>query len=156
MIIDILPNQYESLAKKNGFCPWQTGLLASMIAKEHQGDSSVINIHMGRNAGHTYFARAVASSDFPSRTKVFVTRQGRINEFAALLFDRDKVHEPIGVLTNYHDLRGLPHLDFIIIDMSDEHPRRFQDEINDIYQTSKAMQAQMLLMQPNFSDFSVT
>ncbi len=92
MIIDVLPNQYEALASKHSFRPWQTGLLGNMLS---DSGGRCVSVNMGSAAGHTYFTRVVASVDFPHRTKVYLTRQEAYSEYSALLFDEDKVHESI-------------------------------------------------------------
>lgn len=148
MIIDVLPNQYEALASKHSFRPWQTGLLGNMLS-----DSEVqcININMGAEAGHTYFARCVASADFPSRTKVYITRQESFSEYSSLLFDEDKVHEPIELLDDCPAYTGNP-IEFVLVDMNGEAARRFQAELHGIV-SSVSPTTRVIILQADFSIF---
>jgi len=149
MILDILPNQYEVIAQKHTFRPWQTGLLADML--QDTTDSRFLNVNMGRSAGHTYFTRTVASSDFPVRTKVYLTRQENLTAFSSLLFDDSKVHEPIELLDNMVGPAD-PSVQFVVIDMSDEHARRFKSAITHLV-NSMPLSATLVLLQANFLDF---
>ncbi len=146
MIIDTLPNKYEVLALKNTFKPWQTGLLARMVSKSGDGEA-IISINMGRSAGHTYFAKIAAASDFPARTKLYVTRQEQIREYSKLLFTPEAVHEPIDWLDkeDFADI-DVPAVDYIVIDMNAEHYRRFREAILHIKQTI-GKHTKILLMQ---------
>lgn len=151
MIIDVLPNAFEKFAHKHTFRSWQTGLLGDMVSSSSSNE--MITINMGRGAGHTYFAKVAATKEFPARTKIYVTRQEHIKEFASVAIDEDKVHEPIELLDreNFVGYVG-SGVEFIIIDMSDEHPRQFRDAIGVIRQTLPSG-ARILLMQPNFLNF---
>lgn len=149
MIIDVLPNQYEALASKHSFRPWQTGLLGNMLNPD--SSEQCISVNMGSRAGHTYFCRIIASSDFPSRTKVYVTRQSAFAEFAALLFSEDKVHEPIELIDSITTYKG-DDVDFVLIDMSGESIRRFQTELIAL-KTSISPSTRMILLEPDFSIF---
>lgn len=148
----MLPNQYEALAAQHSFRPWQTGLLGNMLSETH---GRCLTINMGSDAGHTYFARTVASSSFPSRTKIYVTRQESFSEFANLLFNENAVHEPIGLLDACYSYVGNP-VDFVIVDMSGEAVRRFKNELGGIMDTVGAA-TRMILLQPDHAavpDFS--
>ena len=148
MILDTLPNQYEVIAQKYTFRPWQTGLLANMLQGKSEG--RFLNINMGRLAGHTYFTRVVAGSEFPAHTKIYLTRQEHLSAFSSLLFNEDRVHEPIELLGNMGSFPD--RAEFVIIDMSDEHARRFKapiDHLVDIMPDS----ARLVLLQANFLDF---
>jgi len=149
VIIDTLPAQYEALAAKYSFRPWQTGLLGNMLS---DADSDqCINVNMGSDAGHTYFARIIASSDFPSKTKVYLTRQEAFSEYSALLFDDDKVHEPIELLEKSSGCSdGL--IKFILVDMNGEAPRRFKNELGKIVSNAPSS-ARVVILQADFSVF---
>lgn len=145
MIVEILPSKHEALARKHDFRPWQAGLLDKMFSL--QGSDSLL-LDMGAKAGHTYFSRVAALIEFPCRTKVYVPRQENLSEFASLLFDDSKVHEPIECL-NDKGYYGAP-VDFIIVDMSGEHPKRFRNELRLLRHTAAVG---VVLLQPNFSVF---
>lgn len=147
MIVDVLPNQYEALALKYSFRPWQMGLLGNMLSK---GDQCV-NVNMGRNAGHTYFTRIVASIDFPHRTKIYLTRQQAFSEYASLLFDEDKVHEPIELLDDCLGYSGNP-IEFVLIDMSGEAALQFKDGLGKIVSTIPPT-TRVVILQADFSIF---
>jgi len=153
MILDILPNQYETIAQQHSLRPWQTGLLADML----EGENRFISVNMGRSAGHTYFTRIAASSCFPNRTKVYLTRQENLSEYSDLLFDENKVHEPIELLDR-DDFSGfeqdphMPVVDFIVIDMSQEHTRRFKSSIKRIVSTIPS-ETRVVLLQANILNF---
>lgn len=153
MILDILPHQYEAIAKQHSLRPWQTGLLADML----EGDNKFLSVNMGKSAGHTYFTRVAASSSFPSRTKVYITRQENLTEYSELLFDEDKVHEPIELLDrdNFKGFDQDPHMpmvDFVVIDMSEEHLRRFKSSIQKIVSSIPA-DTRIVLLQASFLNF---
>lgn len=154
MIVDILPTQYEKIANKYTFKPWQAGLLGDMISQSLSppGNNQIIGLHMGRGAGHTYFTRVAASVEFPARTKVYVTRRNQLAEFSSLLFDDGKVHEPIDRLDrdDFNGYSGDP-VDFVIIDLSNEHARQFQEAIGSIQKTIPT--ARIVILQPNFLNF---
>ena len=152
MIIDVLPNQYETLASKHSFRPWQTGLLGNMLADSEKGQC--VSVNMGSEAGHTYFTRIAASIDFPSRTKVYLTRQEVYSEYSSLLFDADKVHEPIELLDDCllnGGYRGDP-VEFILIDMSGEAARRFKGGLANIIH-SVPPSTRLVILQADFSVF---
>ena len=121
MIVEIVDSEHEALARKHNFRPWQAGLLDKMFTRR---DSITLTVDMGHQAGHTYFTRVAALSEFPSRSKVYVPRQQNLSEFSALLFDDNKVHEPIECLENLSGYKG-DAVEFVIIDMNGEHPARF-------------------------------
>lgn len=146
MIIDVLPNQYEALASKHSFRPWQTGLLGSMLS--NSGGERCISVNMGMFAGHTYFARVVASSDFPLRTKVYLTRQEIFSEYSSLLFGEDKVHEPIELLEE-STYSGNP-VEFVLIDMSSESARRFKNELSQLM-VRFPISTRVIILQADFS-----
>ncbi len=152
MIVDVLPNQYERIASKHTFKPWQAGLLGDMISSKRDRNE-LIGLHMGRGAGHTYFTRVAASIEFPARTKIYVTRHSQLSEFSSLLFDDGKVHEPIDMLDreDFSGYAGNP-VDFVVIDLNDEHARRFKDAIQSIRMTIP-LSARIVLLQPNFLNF---
>lgn len=149
MILDILPHQYEVIAQQYTFRPWQTGLLADML--KSSAENRFLNVNMGKSAGHTYFTRTVASSDFPARTKVYLTRQENLTSYSSLLFDDSKVHEPIELLDNMV-CPADQSVEFIVIDMSDEHARRFKTAIGQIV-NAMSSSARLVLLQANFLDF---
>ncbi len=158
MIFDTLPNQYEVVAKKNSFNPWQAGLLANMfnfMSKKQDlvispKSVEVITVNMGQEAGHTYFAKSVASAEFPARTKVYVTRPENLKEYASLIFDPDVCYEPI---TSLQTKEASPRpIDFIVIDMNGESPGSFKKELDDIRQTA-VPPCWVLLLQPTFFAF---
>lgn len=146
MIIDLLPNQYEAIAARCHFYPWQTGLLGNMLTK---GDSR-ISINMGRRAGHTYFTRVVASSDFPLRTKVYLTRQEALPEYADLVIDEGKVHEPIELLSENNLLP--PKIKFVLVDMNSETARRFKEPLRKL-DAQLSRDVRLIILQANFSLF---
>jgi hypothetical protein len=150
MIVEMLPNKHESIAMQHGFRPWQMGLLDKMFSLYN---SQPLVLNMGRQAGHTYFSRTVALSDFPSRTKVYVACQQNLSEFSGLLFDETKVHEPIESLDqgSFRGYQGEP-VDFVVVDMSSEHPGRFKKMLKLLFTTSDG--AKVVLLQPNFFGFS--
>lgn len=149
MIVDVLPNQYEALASLYSFRPWQTGLLGNMLL-DSEGDQC-INVNMGAEAGHTYFARVAASADFPSRTKVYLTRQEAFAEYSSLLFNINKVHEPIGLLDECSGYVGGP-VEFVLVDMSGEAPRRFKEGLTNII-SSVSSATRVVILQADFSIF---
>ena len=151
MIVDILPNQYEAFASKYSFRPWQTGLLGNMLSDKIVSTDRCINVNMGSFAGHTYFARIAASSNFPSRTKIYLTRQEAFSEYSALLFDEDKAHEPIELLDECNGYSG-QYVSFIIVDMSGESARRFKDDLNRIMSTASP-DTRIVILQADFSVF---
>ncbi len=145
MIVDVLPNQYETLARKHNFCPWQVGLLGEL----HNSSSMLITINMGRQAGHTYFARIAASSEFPKRTKVYIAHKKNYAEYANLLFDHSKVHEPIGLIADKFVPSFRTEVDFVIFDMNNEHPKQFEVPIAAIL-SALPTSARLVLLQPKF------
>lgn len=151
MIVDILPNQYEALAAKHSFRPWQTGLLGNMLSEKLVSSDRCINVNMGSFAGHTYFARVAASSEFPFRTKVYLTRQEAFSEYSSLLFDEDKSHEPIELLDECKGYVG-DYVSFILVDMSGESPRRFKDDLSRILSTASP-DTRVVILQADFSVF---
>lgn len=106
---------------------------------------------MGSNAGHTYFARVAASANFPSRTKVYITRQEAFSEYAEFLFSDDKVHEPIELLDETSGYTGNP-VEFVLIDMNGESARRFRHKLGSILSTIPPT-TRILLLQADFSIF---
>ncbi len=151
MIVDVLPNQYEAIAAKHSFRPWQTGLLGNMLSGKLSSADRCINMNMGSFAGHTYFARIAASSDFPSRTKVYLTRQEAFSEYSSLLFDEDKAHEPIELLDECKGYTG-DYVSFVLVDMSGEAARRFKDDLNRILLTTPST-TRVVILQADFSVF---
>lgn len=151
MIVDILPNQYEALAAKHSFRPWQTGLLGNMLSEKTVSCDRCINVNMGSFAGHTYFARVAASSEFPSRTKVYLTRQEAFSEYSSLLFSEGKSHEPIELLDECTGYVG-DYVSFVLVDMSNESPRRFKDDLNRIL-SSISPTTRVIILQADFSVF---
>jgi len=149
VIIDVLPNQYEALALKHSFKPWQTGLLGNMLSSSKK--EKCINVNMGRSAGHTYFSRVVASSEFPSRTKVYVSRKQAFSEYSSLLFDKNKVHEPIELLDSCSKYSGSP-VAFVLIDMNGQSAQKFNKELNEIL-SSIPLQARVVILQAYFLNF---
>jgi hypothetical protein len=150
MIVDVLPNQYEALASKHSFRPWQTGLLGNMLSDRRLGQC--VSVNMGSDAGHTYFTRIAASSDFPSRTKVYLTRQEAFAEYSNLLFDESKSHEPIELLDECKGYSGGP-VEFILVDMGGEASRRFKKELGRIASSIPAS-TRIVILQADFSLFS--
>lgn len=151
MILNILPNKYESIAIKYHLHPWQTGILGNLFSKEKSKDR-LFAINMGAEAGHTYLSKVIASSEFPVRTKVYVTRRDNLSEYSQLLFDDSKVHEPIEYLNN-ESFSGSqdPPVEVIVIDMNGESPRRFGPELELIGKVSPF--AKILVLQGSFSAF---
>ena len=151
MILDILPNQYESLALKHHLRPWQTGILGNLFS-EKKSKNRILTVNMGSEAGHTYLSKVVASSEFPVRTKIYVTRQDNLPEYAQLLFDESKVHEPIDYLDNESlDGHQVPPVEIIVIDMNGESPSRFGHELELIAMMSPL--SKILLLQGSISIF---
>lgn len=150
MIVDVLPNQYEALASQYTFRPWQTGLLGDMLSSSFS-NSPCISVNMGPEAGHTYFARIAASSDFPFRTKIYLTRQEVFSEYSALLFDENLVHEPIELLDECSCYAGNP-IEFMLVDMSGESSRRFRGELHGIV-SSLPPTTRVVILQADFSVF---
>lgn len=149
MIVDVLSNQYEALASKYTFRPWQTGLLGNMLSSSL--GNQCISVNMGSEAGHTYFARVAASSDFPLRTKIYLTRQEVFSEYSALLFDENLVHEPIELLDECSRYAGNP-IEFVLVDMSGEPPRRFKGELHSIV-SSLPSTTRVVILQADFFVF---
>ncbi|KKK81006.1 hypothetical protein LCGC14_2817830, partial [marine sediment metagenome] len=111
-----------------------------------------VSINMGVDAGHTYFTRITASADFPHRTKVYLTREEAYSEYSALLFDEDKVHEPIELLDDCKGGYTGDPVEFILIDMSGEAARRFKAELVNITH-SVPSSTRIIILQADFSVF---
>ena len=150
MIIDVLPNRYEALASRHSFRPWQTGLLGNMLSESKS--NQCVSVNMGSDAGHTYFTRIAASVDFPSRTKVYLTRQEAYSEYYSLLFDESKVHESIELLDDCKAGHVGSPVDFVIIDMGGEAARRFKGGLMNLVHSIPSS-TRIVILQADFSVF---
>ncbi len=128
MIVDILPYEYEHIAHKFKFHPWQKGLLGDLMNWRNIVSGNIgLNLskhiiktmNMGPTAGHTYFAKVAARRDFPIKTKVFAMSQKHLAEYAELIIDPNKCDEIVDVFShdNFDGYKG-PPVELIVIDLN--------------------------------------
>lgn len=143
MIINTtIPKQYELFSEKYSLQPWQQGVVSEIFRwngviksniKLTLDKNLIKSINMGPQAGHTYLARVLSLTDFPVKSKIYVTNTLQLGEYGDLVLKPYKCHEVIDVLyeDDFPGYHGNP-VDLVVIDFDNRPVSRFQNSLNTV------------------------